>query len=242
MIVRSVPLIASALLHTTAVVAFYGGGSRIAPPTDDIVPIDLTVEAPVSFAHPPAVAPEAMADVPMRHSHRHVHPYPVPADHDARPHPADQQHVTVAAGPIRAERDAPSPVVAEATTSAPELPRFVIGSGSSVRSTGPRHDGAGEADLPIPEAFVSVPAKLLASAPATYPANARMADEEADVPLEIVVDGAGRVIDARVSKTIGSGFDESALQAVRSYRFQPAVRDGRPVAVRMKWVVQFRLH
>jgi len=39
----------------------------------------------------------------------------------------------------------------------------------------------------------------------------------------------------------GYGLDEAALTAIRAYRFSPAVRAGRAVPVRMRWVVQFRL-
>jgi len=39
----------------------------------------------------------------------------------------------------------------------------------------------------------------------------------------------------------GFGLDEAARQAVTRYRFSPALRDGRAVRVRMRWIVQFRL-
>ena len=32
-----------------------------------------------------------------------------------------------------------------------------------------------------------------------------------------------------------------ALNAIRLYRFSPALRAGRPVRVRMRWTIQFRL-
>jgi TonB family protein len=88
---------------------------------------------------------------------------------------------------------------------------------------------------------VSVPARLLSSGPLPYPAAARQAEIEVDLPLELVVDGAGRVTAARGLTRVGYGLDEAALAAIRSYRFSPALRDGRPVPVRMRWTVQFRL-
>ena len=39
----------------------------------------------------------------------------------------------------------------------------------------------------------------------------------------------------------GYGLDEAALQAIRAYRFSPALRAGHPVRVRMRWTIQFRL-
>ncbi len=91
------------------------------------------------------------------------------------------------------------------------------------------------------EREVDVPARLLAAAPLAYLPAARQAEIETDFPLEIVVDGGGRVVSAHAVSHAGYGLDEAALQGIRGYRFSPAMRAGRPVAVRMRWVVQFRL-
>jgi protein TonB len=88
---------------------------------------------------------------------------------------------------------------------------------------------------------VDVPARLLTTGPLVYPPAARQAEIETDLPLEIVVDGAGRVVSARAVGHAGYGLDEAALRGIRDYRFTPALRAGRPVPVRMRWTVQFRL-
>ncbi len=93
----------------------------------------------------------------------------------------------------------------------------------------------------LPESRVSVPARLLVKGPVPYPALARAAEIEADVPVEIVVDTSGRVVEARALARSGYGLDEAAVTGVRGYRFSAALRDGRSVRVRMRWVVQFRL-
>jgi outer membrane biosynthesis protein TonB len=46
---------------------------------------------------------------------------------------------------------------------------------------------------------------------------------------------------ARAGIRAGYGLDDAAARAIRDYRFSPAIRAGRPVAVRMRWTVQFRL-
>jgi TonB family protein len=89
---------------------------------------------------------------------------------------------------------------------------------------------------------VSVRARLVRAAAVAYPPDARESDLEADVPVEIVVDPTGGVIDARAVGRTGQGFDEAAVQAVRGYHFSPAQYEGQPVRVRMRWVVHFRLH
>lgn len=93
----------------------------------------------------------------------------------------------------------------------------------------------------VPEGEVNVPARLLSSSPLVYPRAARQAEIEIDFPVEIVVDTEGRVASARALTRIGYGLDEAAIRAIRGYRFAPAVRAGRLVPVRMRWLVQFRL-
>jgi len=74
-----------------------------------------------------------------------------------------------------------------------------------------------------------------------YPEAARAARLEADVRLELVVDEAGQVTSARVLAAVGNGFDQAAIEAVRQFRFSPATRNGRPLAVRIPWTFKFRL-
>ena len=51
----------------------------------------------------------------------------------------------------------------------------------------------------------------------------------------------GRVLEARSLSHHGYGLDEAAERAIRTWQFSPALRDGHPVRVRMRWTVQFRL-
>lgn len=88
---------------------------------------------------------------------------------------------------------------------------------------------------------MDVRARLMVATPLAYPAAARRAEIEVDYPLDIVVDASGRVTAARPLGRAGYGIDEAAVGAVGQYRFSPARRDGRAVAVRMRWAVQFRL-
>jgi len=37
------------------------------------------------------------------------------------------------------------------------------------------------------------------------------------------------------------GLDEKAVEAVRTWRFEPGMKDGRPVAVQMNIIVNFHL-
>jgi protein TonB len=76
---------------------------------------------------------------------------------------------------------------------------------------------------------------------ALYPEVARRQGIEGNVRLELLVSEAGAVVDARVIEPAGNGFDEAAVTAARRMAFSPAVRGGRPVAVRIPWTLKFRL-
>ena len=94
---------------------------------------------------------------------------------------------------------------------------------------------------PIAIADADVPARLRAGNAPVYTAAALSAGVEANVVLEIVVDGSGVVTSARGLEHVGYGLDEVALRSVRAYRFVPALRGGTPVSVRMRWVMRFQL-
>ena len=47
---------------------------------------------------------------------------------------------------------------------------------------------------------------------------------------------------ARIARSLGLGLDEKALEAVRQWKFEPARKDGQPVAVLVNVEVNFRLY
>jgi protein TonB len=46
----------------------------------------------------------------------------------------------------------------------------------------------------------------------------------------------------RIVRSVGMGLDEKALEAVRTWRFDPARKDGQAVAVQINVEVSFRLY
>ena len=131
-------------------------------------------------------------------------------------------------------------------------PRFAmtvgptIGTNSGAGSLSPRSvpGKAFAAVIPaavIPAAIADTPARLRAGTVPAYTPAALSAGVEANVPLEIVVSENGNVTSARVLEHVGYGLDEAAQQSVLGYRFTPAVRSGKPIAVRMRWLMRFQL-
>ena len=60
--------------------------------------------------------------------------------------------------------------------------------------------------------------------------------------LRLIVDSAGHPRDIRVVRGLGFGLDAKAIDAVQQWRFQPAMKDGKPVDVQISVEVDFRLY
>jgi TonB family protein len=75
-----------------------------------------------------------------------------------------------------------------------------------------------------------------------YSEEARRVHFQGMVVLSIVVDQAGHARDIRVARSVGMGLDEKAIEAVKKWKFEPGVKDGRPVAVGVNVEVNFRLY
>ncbi len=88
---------------------------------------------------------------------------------------------------------------------------------------------------------VSAPKKIYDPDP-EYSEEARKAKYQGTCVLYVVVGPDGLPRDIRVSRTLGLGLDEKAIEAVKSWRFEPAMKDGKPVSVAINIEVDFRLY
>jgi periplasmic protein TonB len=88
---------------------------------------------------------------------------------------------------------------------------------------------------------VSAPRAIYAPDP-QYSDEARRAKYQGTVVLWVVIGPDGRPRDLHVVRTLGMGLDEKALEAVRQWKFEPAMKDGHPVAVQVNIEVSFRLY
>ena len=64
---------------------------------------------------------------------------------------------------------------------------------------------------------------------------------EGVVGLNIVVDPTGKVRNVKIIRPLGMGLDENAVATVSTWRFNPATKDGQPVAVAVYVEVAFHL-
>jgi TonB family protein len=103
--------------------------------------------------------------------------------------------------------------------------------------------GAGEQGAAVyGEDGVDARPRLLTWQAPRYPPRAASAGVEVDVPVDVVIDTEGLVTDVRLPRRFGYGLDEAAAVAARSYRFSRGLKGGRPVRVRMRCTVMFRLN
>ena len=98
--------------------------------------------------------------------------------------------------------------------------------------SGPYIPGIGGVSLPVP----------IVSPEAEFSEEARRAKYQGICAISIVVDTQGFPRNPRLVRSLGMGLDEKALEAVRKYRFKPALKNGKPVPAMMTIEVNFRLY
>ncbi len=248
---KGLALLGSVSVHAAVALAAARGAPHAAPNASpanaaEVAALDLTLTEALTQ---PGMVPEPASAPASAHHH---HDYPVPPDHDATPHDPSIRHLSPlqsVSPPQRTPASSAASTPALIDAPAPATPRFVMTVGPSTHAlAGSSAElGGGEAASvsaqlgPASEASVDTPAKLLSGSSPSYTHEAEVAGVEADVPLEIVVDRTGSVVGARALAHVGYGLDEAALQSVRGYRFSPAQRSGRALAVRMRWLMRFQL-
>jgi TonB family protein len=85
--------------------------------------------------------------------------------------------------------------------------------------------------------------RVLSSVKPGYTEEARQNRISGTVTLDFIVDTNGEVEPnvVLVSRPVGYGLDEQAIEAVRRWRFSPATKDGVPVKFRLKTEISFSL-
>jgi protein TonB len=86
-----------------------------------------------------------------------------------------------------------------------------------------------------------LPPRLLNEVDAEFSEEARKAKFSGDVMVYLWVDEHGNPSHIQVARGIGMGLDEKAVEAVRQYRFKPAMLQGKPVKVDLYVYVNFQI-
>jgi TonB family protein len=88
---------------------------------------------------------------------------------------------------------------------------------------------------------VSAP-QIIHSVDPQFTDEARQADYQGTVSIQLIIDSQGNPQNVHVVRHLGMGLDEKAMEAVRQYKFRPAMYQGHAVAVQMIVNVDFHLH
>jgi len=117
--------------------------------------------------------------------------------------------------------------VAQPATGAEENTAVLAGDGKAAE-----HNGEAGITWPV----------VIDRTPPAYPRTARENNWEGSVLLDALILPDGTVGDLRVERSSGYGLlDAAALEAVKDWRYQPALKGNTPVACRIKINIQFVL-
>jgi len=72
-----------------------------------------------------------------------------------------------------------------------------------------------------------------------YPESERRARHDGMVTLTLIVGSDGAPRDIAVSGTLSPDLDQAAVDAVKQWRFKPAIKDGKPIPVKMAVELEF---
>ncbi len=115
-----------------------------------------------------------------------------------------------------------------------------VGSGTGP-GVGPGHGGGIGGGVFRVGGGVSAPRALDTPDP-EYSEEARKAKYQGTCVLWLIVGPDGKPRDVKVARALGMGLDQKAIEAVKTWKFQPAMKDGKPVAVQINVEVNFRLY
>ncbi len=230
-----------ALVATERARHAFDSATRLAPPVTDLATPELL---PVDAQTEPALGTAADEDPKPSRVRAAVREQAasatVPTSFKSTTVPEPETGTTTDVEPVKAPSG-----TAKVEASVPRFTLLVAPTQAAVAGTSALSEQAGlsgsSGTAPLSESAVDTPAKLRSGTPPAYTAQALSAGIEQDVRLELVIDPSGAVLSARALEHVGYGLDEAALRSVQSYRFTPARRSGRPVAVRMRWVMRFQL-
>jgi len=123
-----------------------------------------------------------------------------------------------------------------------------FGGGGASLASGGRIGGTGKGGPTEEEEFsgafsmseIDQRPRALMQIAASYPSEMRSRKAEGVVTVIFVVDETGRVVNPRVEKATHPEFEKPALEAVRQWKFEPAIKGGKRVSCRMRVPFRFQ--
>jgi len=191
--------------------------AKIEPARADLIP-STTTEILLVEETPPPPLPEP-TPIPT--------PEPTPPPPEPTPEPTPEEIVTAKESPEVAQpTPEPTPIATPAPTPKPT----------------PKPEPRVQKPKPAAAVNVSKPV-VIQNTPPSYPEIARRNGWEGRALVRVEVSADGRPISTAIAKSSGYGvLDQSALRAVKSWRFQPRTVAGIPTAGSVEVPVNFALN
>jgi len=220
--------------------------SRSAAPAEPVTQAapaqNSAVAAPQASSAVAAVrnASERNATNPAKNTNAGAKPVPVqPAAEEPEPKKPVLGEVRFAA-PTVTRRETPQDAGAADPGAAlaedqPVSNSAALGSGLGVSAKQPAAPTA-----PAPAGGDVKPAKLISSVPPIYPALAKNQHVSGNVLIDALIDSTGHVTTMKVvsGPTL---LQQAAMDALRQWKYQPALLDGKPAPMHLTVTIQFRL-
>lgn len=102
-------------------------------------------------------------------------------------------------------------------------------------------EDADQIPIPVDDYLVTEQVSLLKDVKIPYPAEAKQANVEGAVVMDLVIDAQGKVRSVHLIRGPGYGLNEAALEAVKSFLFRPARIRDQFVAVKIRYSYRFIL-
>lgn len=253
-------------LAAAAVLALGGGAWYLRPTLFGSSPVASTKSAsvPSAAASSPATAPP-VADAVSSSAPSAVNPAPAPAASQRVSAPVSSPSVPVASAeprnPNTASRNVPpppepakKPVLGDVHLAAPVVSRGAESqaSGEPLPTIDAREDTSGADALsdvaaghgaqptaPLPVGGDVKPAQLIKSTPPIYPPIAKTEHVAGKVLIDALIDSSGNVAQLKIISGPAL-LHRAALDAVKQWKYKPAVLDGQPTSMHLTVTVEFR--
>jgi TonB family protein len=85
------------------------------------------------------------------------------------------------------------------------------------------------------------PPRQIYSPDPKFPKSEQHVSREGAVKVKLVVRSDGVPTDVTISRSLNPDFDNAAIDAVKQWKFSPAIKNGAPIAVQIAIEVQFHL-
>lgn len=102
-------------------------------------------------------------------------------------------------------------------------------------------EDADQIPIPVDDYLVTEQVSLLKDVKIPYPAEAKQANIEGAVVMDLVIDAQGKVRSVHLIRGPGYGLNEAALEAVKNFLFKPARIQDQSVAVKIRYSYRFIL-